>query len=205
MQVEIIDETHQRFNGVNYRRNKRGWFQSPYETLHRAVWKFHNGEIPKGYDIHHVDFDKANNDISNLQMLTRKEHKQIHAARLNHEFVCEMCGETFSTSAVRAKYCPSCRKKSKPSKQKPKPVDEFAKRMKVAARRIQTISNRLRTCEHCGKLYILPSNSHRKTCSDACAKVAHDQRCSRSKICEVCGKPFQLKHKHKCYRGMPSS
>lgn len=30
------------------------------------------------YDVHHKDGDKLNNDISNLQILTRKEHEQIH-------------------------------------------------------------------------------------------------------------------------------
>lgn len=30
------------------------------------------------YDVHHKDFNKTNNDLSNLQILTRSEHKKLH-------------------------------------------------------------------------------------------------------------------------------
>ena len=33
---------------------------------------------PKKYDIHHKDFNHYNNDISNLELLTKNEHQQIH-------------------------------------------------------------------------------------------------------------------------------
>jgi len=46
--------------------------------LHRYVWTQAKGEIPDGYDIHHIDFDKDNNDLSNLQMLTHEEHSRLH-------------------------------------------------------------------------------------------------------------------------------
>jgi alpha-D-ribose 1-methylphosphonate 5-triphosphate diphosphatase PhnM len=46
---------------------------------HRWVWEQTNGPIPKGYVIHHIDHDKTNNDISNLQCLTVREHHQLHA------------------------------------------------------------------------------------------------------------------------------
>lgn len=45
----------------------------------RYVWEKHNGEIPKGMLIHHIDEDKMNNDIKNLQMMTYKEHNLLHA------------------------------------------------------------------------------------------------------------------------------
>lgn len=35
-------------------------------------------EQMKGYDVHHIDGNKNNNDISNLQLLTREEHNKIH-------------------------------------------------------------------------------------------------------------------------------
>lgn len=30
------------------------------------------------YDVHHIDHDRRNNDVSNLQVLTRKEHQMLH-------------------------------------------------------------------------------------------------------------------------------
>jgi hypothetical protein len=35
--------------------------------LHRYVWIKYNGEIPKGYSVHHIDENKENNDIMNLK------------------------------------------------------------------------------------------------------------------------------------------
>ena len=36
------------------------------ERMHRYVWRYYYGEIPDGYHIHHIDHNKANNDIHNL-------------------------------------------------------------------------------------------------------------------------------------------
>ena len=34
--------------------------------LHRVVWRFYNGNIPEGHQVHHIDHNPANNDIDNL-------------------------------------------------------------------------------------------------------------------------------------------
>ena len=44
----------------------------------KFVWIKHNGKIPKGYLIHHIDEDTLNDDIHNLALLTRKAHFEIH-------------------------------------------------------------------------------------------------------------------------------
>ena len=46
-------------------------FQSP---AHRIVYEAFNGPIPEGMEIHHIDGDKQNNHISNLQMVSREEN-----------------------------------------------------------------------------------------------------------------------------------
>lgn len=46
----------------------------------RVVWEKHNGPVPKGKLIHHEDRDKLNDDISNLRLMTRREHAREHAA-----------------------------------------------------------------------------------------------------------------------------
>lgn len=48
------------------------------KLLHRYVWELYNGPIPEGMDIHHINGNPACNCICNLEMLTRREHKQRH-------------------------------------------------------------------------------------------------------------------------------
>lgn len=38
--------------------------------------------IPKGYEIHHIDFNRENNDIMNLVMLPKKLHMEYHKTLL---------------------------------------------------------------------------------------------------------------------------
>lgn len=40
--------------------------------IHRLVYIVFNGEIPSGYEINHKDENKKNNNISNLELLTKK-------------------------------------------------------------------------------------------------------------------------------------
>jgi hypothetical protein len=55
------------------------------QRLHRYVYEFYNGKIPNGFDVHHVDGNKNNNDISNLVILTRQDHAKIHGEKLTEE------------------------------------------------------------------------------------------------------------------------
>ena len=47
---------------------------------HRLVYATHKAPIPKGYEINHIDEDKANNDISNLDCVTPVENRN-HGTR----------------------------------------------------------------------------------------------------------------------------
>lgn len=56
-------------------------------------------------DVHHIDGDVMNNNISNLQVLDHVEHEKLHAKPLvkyyDKEAVCEVCGKTFIWTAER--------------------------------------------------------------------------------------------------------
>lgn len=45
---------------------------------HRLIWEQHNGPIPEGYHIHHINGVKDDNRIGNLMIVTPNEHMKIH-------------------------------------------------------------------------------------------------------------------------------
>ena len=45
-----------------------------YFMEHRVIWVWNNGSIPKGLVINHKDYNKANNSIDNLELMTQKEN-----------------------------------------------------------------------------------------------------------------------------------
>ncbi len=53
----------------------------------RAVWEEHNGTLPEGYVVIHLDSDKHNDDISNLKAISRKELLQLNQQRKNNQNV----------------------------------------------------------------------------------------------------------------------
>lgn len=77
MEVTTISPTIQNFNGVSYYLCGK-YYQRKGVRLHRVVWEYHNGAIPKGYDIHHKDRDRSNNQIENLELLSEYEHCHHH-------------------------------------------------------------------------------------------------------------------------------
>jgi len=43
-------------------------------TVHKLVFTNYIGETRRGYDINHIDGNKNNNSVSNLELITRKEN-----------------------------------------------------------------------------------------------------------------------------------
>ena len=73
MKVTVISPTIQEFNGERFYLCGN-YFQHKGKRLHVAVWKYHNGDIPKGYHIHHIDEDRTNNQIENLTQVEASWH-----------------------------------------------------------------------------------------------------------------------------------
>ena len=78
MNVKVISDTVQEFNGERFYLCGF-YFQRKGKKLHRAVWEYHFGAVPDGCDIHHVDGNRAHNDVENLACLPRDEHHRKHA------------------------------------------------------------------------------------------------------------------------------
>lgn len=64
---------------------KNGYYHAHYgdkvKLLHRVVWEYYNGEIPSNYHVHHIDGNKDNNDISNLELIDSHEHLSYHSKK----------------------------------------------------------------------------------------------------------------------------
>ena len=52
-------------------------------SLHRYVWEKEIGRIPLGFDIHHINGDKTNNNIYNLECLSKAEHTSKYSPHHN--------------------------------------------------------------------------------------------------------------------------
>ena len=69
----------QEFNGRKYYLYTcEKYFSKGNKRLHRAVWEFYNGSIPKGYEVHHIDNITTNNGISNLELREVGKHRSEH-------------------------------------------------------------------------------------------------------------------------------
>jgi hypothetical protein len=82
----FIPKKEQYFNGVKYTLRSTGYFCATTgrrKLLHRDVWEFYNGLIPDKYDVHHIDHDKSNNKIENLELLPKSEHARLYATGHN--------------------------------------------------------------------------------------------------------------------------
>lgn len=75
----------------------RGRVDGRMRLAHDWVWEQHHGPIAIGYQVHHRDDDKQNNDIDNLQLVTPTEHKRLHSGCELRGAVwwkpCRLCGE----------------------------------------------------------------------------------------------------------------
>lgn len=59
--------------------------EDKWEKRYNADWKKANGEIPKGYRLLHLDRNKANDDLSNLMLMSDMENITINGIGLTKD------------------------------------------------------------------------------------------------------------------------
>ena len=71
--------------------NNKGYYQITStkegnfgKLLHRLIYEDEVGIIPDGYHIHHINKNRTDNTISNLQALPLSEHSKIHTTGKNN-------------------------------------------------------------------------------------------------------------------------
>lgn len=74
------------FNGRKYSKRNNGYYlatSTPRTLMHRDVYVYWNREIKDGHDIHHIDHDRSNNKIENLESIEKGEHARRYATGRN--------------------------------------------------------------------------------------------------------------------------
>ena len=173
--VEIIDDTHQRFNGITYRQMKDKHFAAS-PKLHRVVWQYYNGEIPDGYHIHHIDGKPRNNTVNNLQCLSREAHARLHSIQ---------DGKTSPRPKLVTKVCIHCGKEFTVG-ERPDNNGYCSSTCRIAHRYRLEENQTVHICKRCGKEFVAYKYSTAQFCSDACRYA--DVLQTVKKICPVCGK-----------------
>lgn len=195
--MQIIEETktitvrYIECDGMRFYCDQRGYWlgqvNGKCKRLHVYVWEKHNGPIPKGYHIHHIDHNTNNNEIDNLQLMTMSEHLSLHGQDESH----------------KAKARRNLAKYAQPKAaewHKSKECREWAKEnYKVSLAKVHEEKVN-KVCEVCGNKYITDGSSKTisRFCSNACkSKWRRDNNLDDiQKTCPVCGKNFYT-HKYK--------
>jgi hypothetical protein len=195
------DKKYAMFNGLRFvRDDTTGYYlnSKTHERLHRAVWEFCNGPIPQAMAIHHKDFDKGNNDISNLELITSSTHMILHGERLTDEQR-EQRKQNLADNArpaallwhgsdngrewhkkhyeimkdklyVSKKFvCEQCGKEFLSTKAGSRFCTNVCK---SAWRRSSGIDNEVRKCEQCGKEFDTNKYTKQRCCSRSCSNRA---------------------------------
>lgn len=71
--------------------------QKRYRMEHNVIWEENYGKIPYGMQVHHIDHNKLNNNISNLKLVDSLTHKRIHSGCVEKNGIlykpCRKCNE----------------------------------------------------------------------------------------------------------------
>ena len=158
----------QYYNGKTYKLYQgERYFSKGTKRLHRVVWEHHKGEIPKGYDIHHVDGNKHNNRIENLNLVRSSFHQKMEGKKRFKENP-EFAKEFQSKGVEKAKEW----HRSEDGKAW---HSECGKRGWINRERFK------KNCEQCSKEYDTPFPMRSKYCHDNCKAKALRARRKRER------------------------
>lgn len=176
------------FNGKVYHRYPksknwadRNYFRRGAKYLHRELWKSLYGDIPDGYDVHHIDGDTSHNVIENLDCLPSFEHQ------CNHEYT-----KSDEYKARRRENLDRHRDKSRAwhaseqGKEQHKKLGKWAWKVRKA-RKVK--------CDYCGRVFeTKDTRSQTRFCSNNCRTQARRASAvdNEDRICVWCATVFRV-------------
>ena len=173
------------FDGLAFRRDQRtGYYLNAktHKRLHVYVWEYYNGKVPKGYHVHHKDFDKTNNDISNLTLLSAHDHITLHGRSWDEERLKKQIENLDKNARPKA----SEWHRSHDGREWHK---KHYEKMKVRLHQEKTF-----VCEECGKEFTAIDNGSNRFCSGKCK--SKNRRKSgidnEKRVCVCCGEEFEV-------------
>ena len=172
----MADPKYIEYDGLKFCRDDRtGYYLNSTirKRLHRYVWENEKGSIPAGYHVHHIDGNKANNAIENLELLSSREHQVLHGADPERK---DNLRKSVSTATKAARGWHG-------SEEGRRWHSEHMKGFK------QPRSSKV--CEYCGAIF--QGVKGQKYCSNACKSAA--RRASGADdieaVCPICGSVFR--------------
>ena len=190
-------------DGYKFRKDKKtGYYLSTRKIgtsrirLHRYMWMKYHGDIPKGFEVHHKDGNKDNNEIDNLELLTKSDHLAWHAENIPDDLL--------------EKWRVNLEKKARPKAiewHKSEKGREFHK--KIAKKAWENRKPRTYTCKNCGKKFKSLKYGNVKYCSPTCQTAFRVKSGVDDEIreCVVCGSKFRVnkyRKKETCSRSCAS-
>lgn len=172
------------YNNHRFCKQSNGYYQGYVDgikiRLHRYVYICEKGAIPEGYHIHHIDFDKDNNDISNLVALSPYEHLKLHGDQKTLDNYEELIWNLDTNARPKASEWHG-------SEEGLAWHREHYEKYKDCLYNTKTF-----VCECCGKEFEAIDNGHNRFCSNNCKskwrrKSGID---NETRICKHCGKEF---------------
>lgn len=168
--------------GRTYYKDGTGRYSIGRIQLSRVIWENEVGPIPKGYQIHHIDRNPTNNNLSNLLCVPAKEHCEIHKEIQTKEEK-DWCRNNLNKNAL-----PEAVKWHKSDVGR-----EWHRQHALKNRENGCYTHEL-ICSNCGKHYIGEpyKNGGNHFCSGRC-KTAFRRKSGVDdvpRICECCGKTF---------------
>ena len=149
------------------------------KRLHVYIWEKHNGKIPKGAQVHHIDGNKASTDINNMELLLASEHMQRHWKEKTEEEI----------EGYRKRLKANAQEKAKAWHASAEGKEWHRQH---ALKQAEKTQEKEYVCRYCGAVFYAKPYGTNKFCSNNCkSKFRRESGVDNEKrVCVVCSKEF---------------